>query len=124
MSEYLTTGDVAKEFGVTETTVREWLRDGELIGIKIGSTWRVKESDLKRYLEGQRVKVLLERAKKKQPDVDWQEEQCAECGEAIVVMSRQPGACVCSPECKQKYDQALLRIAGDEGIPSTVAPRI
>ena len=124
MSEYFTTGDVANEFGVTETTIREWLRDGELIGIKIGSTWRVKESDLKRYLEGQRVKVLLERAKKKQPDVDWQEEQCAECGEAIVVVVRQTGTWVCSPECKQKYDKALLRIAGDEGIPSTVVPRI
>ena len=124
MSEYLTTGGVAEEFGVTETTVREWLRNGELIGIKIGSTWRVKESDLKRYLEGQRVKVLLERAKKKQPDVDWQEEQCAECGEAIVVRQTGTWVWVCSPECKQKYDKALLRIAGDEGMPSTVAPRI
>ncbi|MEW5784798.1 MAG: helix-turn-helix domain-containing protein [Bacillota bacterium] len=122
MSKFLTTAKVAEMFGITETTVREWLRSGELIGVKVGSTWRVKESDLDRYLEDQRVRVLLERAKRKDPDVNWQETHCLQCGEVLIV--KRPGDWVCNKECKEKYDRKLWQIAGDDGMPSEVAPHI
>jgi excisionase family DNA binding protein len=125
MSQYLSAAEVAERFGITETTVREWLRDGKLVGVKIGSTWRVKETDLDRYLESQRVKVLIERAKRKDPEGNWQETNCVQCGEVIVVKgAKESRIWVCSPECKKEYDKAVRHIVGDEGALSTVAPRI
>lgn len=40
---YLKVSDVAAMFGVESATVREWLRDGTLEGIKIGKGhyWRI-----------------------------------------------------------------------------------
>ena len=42
----LTTEEVAELLRVHHTTVRRWLRKGEIQGIKIGRLWRIKESEL------------------------------------------------------------------------------
>ena len=49
-----TLDEVAKYFSVTKYTVRQWLRDGTLRGIKIGAGkyWRVSESALKEFATG------------------------------------------------------------------------
>lgn len=46
-------GEVAKLFDVKPSTVREWLKSGELKGIKIGQGhyWRVPESAIKELAE-------------------------------------------------------------------------
>lgn len=45
-----TTKEVAEIFQVTEYTVRTWLKDGTLTGIKTKTDrWRIKESDLKKF---------------------------------------------------------------------------
>ena len=31
-------------------TVREWLRVGKLTGLKVGGTWRIRETDLEAFL--------------------------------------------------------------------------
>lgn len=48
MSEKLLSPEqVAEQLGVTPNTVRTWLRDGSLKGIKLGKKiWRIKESEL------------------------------------------------------------------------------
>jgi excisionase family DNA binding protein len=40
--------EAAEILGVTLDTIRRWLRDGELQGVKFGRLWRIRESDLMR----------------------------------------------------------------------------
>ena len=45
--EKLYTPEEAAAFlGVKITTIRRWLREGEMQGTKYGRLWRIKESDL------------------------------------------------------------------------------
>lgn len=47
---FLTVSEVAGIFAVTPATVRKWLRDGELSGIKLaGDKWRIQQSEITRY---------------------------------------------------------------------------
>lgn len=46
----LTPGQVAERLQVKERTVLEWLRAGELRGLKLGRLWRVHPADLERFL--------------------------------------------------------------------------
>jgi len=48
----LTAQEVAALLRVDEATVRRWLRDGELFGLKMGRAWRVSESELQAFLQG------------------------------------------------------------------------
>lgn len=50
----LTVPEVAERLRVSAYTVREWLKAGRLPGYRPGGTkagWRVKESDVSRFLE-------------------------------------------------------------------------
>ena len=43
--------EVAQRLAVTPNTVRGWLREGSLSGIKLGKRiWRINENDLQRYI--------------------------------------------------------------------------
>jgi len=50
-----TVSEVAEALRVTEYTVREKLRSGELRGFKITSHWRIPESALKEFIEKGRL---------------------------------------------------------------------
>lgn len=51
MTEKLyTTAEVANIVKVTEWTVREWCKAGTIPAIKPGRSWRIKEQDLKEFL--------------------------------------------------------------------------
>jgi excisionase family DNA binding protein len=50
LPELLSPGDVANALKVSEGDVLAILDSGELIGKKIGSTWRIKRSALNEYL--------------------------------------------------------------------------
>jgi len=50
--EYLSPVEIAELLGIAEGTVREWLRRGELKGIKVGRQWRIKRDILDKFLEG------------------------------------------------------------------------
>jgi len=50
MEEMLTPEDIAKILNVSEYTVREKLRDGDIKGKKVRNQWRVKPSDLQDYI--------------------------------------------------------------------------
>lgn len=51
MTKYITPQAIAEQLGVTSKTVREWLKDGEIVGIKVGSSWRVHQSDFDKYIK-------------------------------------------------------------------------
>ena len=43
--------EVAEQLGLTPNTVRTWLRDGSINGIKLGKKiWRIKEKELQEFL--------------------------------------------------------------------------
>lgn len=44
--EYLTVEETARRLKVDEETVRRWLREGTLRGLKFGRVWRIPESEL------------------------------------------------------------------------------
>jgi len=47
----LTPDEAAAIVRTSPKTIREWLRKGVLKGIKTGRLWRIRESDLRRFLE-------------------------------------------------------------------------
>lgn len=50
--DLLTAQEVAALLRVDEATVRRWLRDGELVGLRVGRAWRIPESELQVFLAG------------------------------------------------------------------------
>jgi excisionase family DNA binding protein len=50
----LTPGEVAQQLQVGERTIYEWLRAGELPGLKLGRLWRIRPADLEAYLRSKR----------------------------------------------------------------------
>jgi excisionase family DNA binding protein len=110
MSDFLTPEQVAERLQVKPKTIREWLRTGELVGFKLGAGWRISAADIDRYLNEQRFKVLLERAKRKHPERTWLEGQCCNCGATIPMPGRRGWAC--SAECKAEYDQKGIPLVG------------
>lgn len=51
-SRLLTPKEVAEYLALNEQTVRKWLREGKLPGVKLpGDVWRVKPETLKAFLE-------------------------------------------------------------------------
>ena len=47
----LTPEEVAKKLAMSVKSVRNWLRQGKLKGIKVGRLWRIRESDLEEFLK-------------------------------------------------------------------------
>jgi len=43
--------EAAEILGVNPGTVRRWLREGKLKGVKVGRLWRITEEDLKAFIE-------------------------------------------------------------------------
>ena len=51
MERLLTPKEAAQYMAVTPRTVKEWLRRGDLIGLKVKSMWRIRVSDLERFIQ-------------------------------------------------------------------------
>jgi excisionase family DNA binding protein len=47
---YQTVQELAERLEVSEATVRQWIKSGELRAIDIGKGWRVADTDLERFL--------------------------------------------------------------------------
>jgi len=50
MEKLLTPKDAAEILSLSPVTIKKWLWQGKLKGIKVGSVWRIRESDLKAFL--------------------------------------------------------------------------
>ena len=57
---WYTTHQIAELLQIGEHTVRVWLREGKLHGRNFGGRtgWRIRESDLTAFLEGDEGKVI------------------------------------------------------------------
>ena len=48
--ELITVAQTAEYLKVSEKTVRRLIKDRQIIASKVGSSWRIKESDITKYL--------------------------------------------------------------------------
>jgi len=48
--------EVVKKAGIGDSSIRYYLREGILKGIRLGRQWFVKEKDLKKFLKGKGIK--------------------------------------------------------------------
>ncbi len=51
MEELLTPEEVAAVMKVKVGTIKDWLRDGRLKGVKAGRLWRVRQEDMEAFIE-------------------------------------------------------------------------
>lgn len=51
MERLLDPKEAAKIMAVTSRTIKEWLRRGELTGVKVRKLWRIRESDLEQFIQ-------------------------------------------------------------------------
>jgi excisionase family DNA binding protein len=61
--QLLSPEQVAERLQISRWTVMDYLRVGKLKGHKVGRLWRVKESDVEAFLEGEPTEEDLEDAK-------------------------------------------------------------
>ncbi|SNT21583.1 MULTISPECIES: helix-turn-helix domain-containing protein [unclassified Azospirillum] len=113
MSEFSSPEEIAERLAISPKTVREWLRAGELVGIKVGKSWRIHDLDLARLLDEQLFNARLARAQKIHPDLEWTRGQCRECG----MLMPEPRKFhnphwVCSAKCRDAYDDKAAAITG------------
>ena len=55
IDKLLTPDEVAQRLGITPNTVRIYLREGRIKALKVGKLWRVRESDLQKHIEKDRI---------------------------------------------------------------------
>lgn len=51
MGEFLTVAEVAKQLRVSNMTVYRLIKAGEMRAVRVGRGYRLKEDDVRRYLE-------------------------------------------------------------------------
>ncbi len=51
MERLLTPKEAAKIMAVSPRTIKEWLRRGEMPGLKIRNLWRIRTSDLEEFIQ-------------------------------------------------------------------------
>ena len=56
LPQTFTVQKVAKHLKVTEITIYRLLKKGEIIGYKVGDSWRIDGKDLKAYIKKQKKK--------------------------------------------------------------------
>lgn len=49
--DYLTVEQVAKSLGLSEKTVRKYINEGELKAFKLGTSWKITENDLQKFIQ-------------------------------------------------------------------------
>lgn len=55
MKDWLTVEEIAKDLGVSEETVRNWIRQRHLVAYRVGRDYRIKQIDYHRFLEQRRT---------------------------------------------------------------------
>jgi excisionase family DNA binding protein len=51
MERLLTPREAAQYMAVTPRTVKEWLRRGDLLGLKVKNMWRIRATDLEKFIQ-------------------------------------------------------------------------
>lgn len=71
MEQYLTSEQVAKILQVHPFTVLKYLKSGRIEGVKMGRVYRIKESDIEKFLKG----ISTTPTKQKQPEPELKPKQ-------------------------------------------------
>jgi excisionase family DNA binding protein len=50
MDKLLTPDQAAEKLAVKPRSIKEWLRQGKLLGVKIGKLWRIRNEDLETFI--------------------------------------------------------------------------
>lgn len=56
MPKFYTLQEVSEMFKITDKTVRNWIRNGELDAIVVGKTYRIPEESIKTLIKRNEVK--------------------------------------------------------------------
>jgi len=64
MERLLTPQAAAKIIAVSPRTIKEWLRKGELTGVKVRNMWRIRESDLTQLISKGTRPISFQRGRK------------------------------------------------------------
>lgn len=56
MPKFYTPQEVSEMFKITDKTVRNWIRNGELDAIVVGKTYRIPEESIKTLIKRNEVK--------------------------------------------------------------------
>ena len=51
INEFLTVEEAAAKLKIAPKTLRDWLRPGKLLGVKLGKRWLIREQDLAAAVE-------------------------------------------------------------------------
>src|SRR6266496_3309220 len=109
-----TAKEVALEFGVKVTTIREWINHGKLRAIRIGKEYRVTRSALSDYIKDceEEAKKMKELNKKRtmDPSPKWELTICVVCGKEEIYTSRDQrmfGKVICSNDQRVWRDDRL-----------------
>jgi len=54
--EWLTVDQIAKDLGVHQETIREYIRDGLLKAVQLKRTYRIRKSDYEQFLRERETK--------------------------------------------------------------------
>jgi excisionase family DNA binding protein len=54
-TQWLSVEDIAKELGLTEDTIRNYIRTKQLIAYRMGRDYRIKREDYDKFLEKRRT---------------------------------------------------------------------
>ncbi len=63
-TQWLSVEDIAKELGLTEDTIRNYIRTKQLVAYRVGNTYRIKREDLDKFLEQRKTTKDDEKEKK------------------------------------------------------------
>lgn len=67
MAKFYNPHEVAEQWGVSETLVRKLLREHKLGGVKIGTSWRIRQEDMDAYENSNRSEVIHQTPRKPEP---------------------------------------------------------
>lgn len=51
LEQFYTTSEVASKLKVHVETVKRWLRNGDMEGIRIGGRWRISEDAVQKFID-------------------------------------------------------------------------
>jgi len=71
MDKLLKPEQAAELMAVSVRTVKKWLREGKLKGLKVGGMWRITEPDVRRFIYGAESDSEIERHVELPDEEDW-----------------------------------------------------
>jgi excisionase family DNA binding protein len=104
---YVSLQEVGDELGVSDQTVRRWVKAGELAAYKPGKEYRIKGSDLEEFLKTREVSPKVQSSLPEFGD----ERPLSRFAEAIIAAAARWGEAVSSPDMNDMKRFGLIQAA-------------